>query len=190
MPASNHTDYLAYLKTRSLLGLTYRRFFLYPRLSKLLVGKTLDVGCGIGDFLAYRPNTMGCDINPHLVAYCQSLQLNAVLMQPDSIPFDNEYFDSVILDNVLEHIHEPAALILEIRRVLRPNGRLLIGVPGQRGYASDPDHKVFYTETSLIELLKHHSFLATEIFHSPVRSNWMNSKLRQYCIYCSFEKAV
>lgn len=54
-------------------------------------------------------------------------------MTPDHLPFDSESFDSVLIDNVLEHIEDPNSLLAEIKRVIRPNGGLLIGVPGVLG---------------------------------------------------------
>ena len=109
----------------------------------------LDVGCGIGDMLSYRQNTVGLDVNPLNVDFCQKRQLEAHMMKPDIIPFRDETFDSVLLDNVLEHIEKPSLLFKEIRRVLKPDGILLIGVPGIKGYQSDDDHKVFYDEKKL-----------------------------------------
>ncbi len=65
----NFEAYLAYLKNCSKLGLLYRRHWLYPRLCCYLRGRVLDVGCGIGDFVAFRPETVGVDINPVTVAW-------------------------------------------------------------------------------------------------------------------------
>jgi len=104
---------------RSRLSGVYRRYFLYPRICHRLHGRTVDVGCGIGDFLQFRPNTIGVDINAHTVAYCKARGLDARLMEPDVLPFEDASFDSALMDNVLEHIAEPAALLRELRRVLR-----------------------------------------------------------------------
>jgi SAM-dependent methyltransferase len=71
-------------------------------------------------------------------------------MTPDVLPFADASFDSVLLDNVLEHIEAPTLLLGEVRRVLVPGGRFLVGVPGQRGWESDPDHKVMYDEASSV----------------------------------------
>ena len=69
------------------------------------------MGCGIGDLVRYRPNTVGVDINPYTVKSCKSNGLDVKLMEVDSLPFDDKLFESVILDNVLEHIEKPFKII-------------------------------------------------------------------------------
>lgn len=184
-------SYFRYLRGRSRLGLLYRRGWLYPQLARRLAGRTLDVGCGIGDMLAYRSATVGVDIDPHTVAHCRSRGLDARLMEVDRLPFDAATFDSVLLDNVLEHVAEPAPLLAEVHRVLVPRGRLLVGVPGTKGWHTDPDHKVHYDERSLAALAAQSGFAARETFHTPaVRSDWLSRRLRQYCLYMLFERAA
>lgn len=186
---SDNDEYFDYLSRRSRLGALYRRNWLYPQLSQRLLGRTLDVGCGIGDMLVYRNDTVGVDINPRTVAFCQARGAQAHLMRPNELPFDAGEFDSALLDNVLEHLAEPAPLLGEIHRVLATNGRLLIGVPGRKGWASDPDHKIAYDEGALVDTGRHHGFRHLETFHSPLwRSAWLDRTLRQYCIYAAFER--
>ena len=184
---SAHAKYFDYLRSRGLLGLLYRKFWLYPRLAKNLSGRVLDIGCGIGDFLAYLPGTIGLDINRHAVEWCQKLGLDARVMEIDSLPFGNASFDGVVLDNVLEHLLDPRQLLDEIRRVLAPGGRLLIGVPGKRGYSADPDHKKFYSEEELIKTMSDHGFVCNKSFYLPFKCEFLDSFLPQYCLYCIFE---
>lgn len=169
---------------RSFLGDLYRRYVLYPRLNLHLKGRVLDVGCGIGDMLSYRRNTVGLDVNPLNVDFCKKRKLNAYLMKPNMIPFDDKSFDSVLLDNVLEHIESPSLLFKEIRRVLKPDGLLLIGVPGEKGFRSDDDHKIFYEEKILQVLAKKNQFNTDQFFYTPlVKSKFLSQHVRQYCIY-------
>jgi SAM-dependent methyltransferase len=176
--------YFDYLMKRSLLGCLYRRFVLYSRLNFHLRGKVLDIGCGIGDMLSCRKNTVGLDVNPLNVAFCKKLKLNAYVMKPNIIPFDDKSFDSVLLDNVLEHIESPSLLFKEIRRVLKPDGSLLIGVPGIKGFHSDSDHKVFYDERKLQALAKKNNFNVSYFFYTPlIKSKLLSLHMRQYCIY-------
>ena len=191
MPKAKNTNqvYFEYLMRRSFLGDLYRRYVLYPRLNLHLKGRVLDVGCGIGDMLSYRKNTVGLDVNPLNVDFCQKRQLEAYVMKPDVIPFKDETFDSVLLDNVLEHIEKPSLLFKEIRRVLKPDGILLIGVPGIRGYESDDDHKVFYDEKKLHTLAQKNRFNVNHFFYTPlIKSTFLSKQLRQYCIYTQWSK--
>lgn len=182
-----NTEYFEYLSGRSILGLLYRRYFLYPKLARHLQGDTLDIGCGIGDLLRFWPGMKGVDVNPTTVDFCRSQGLDVSLMPFDELPFPTATFDRLVLDNVLEHLVAPMPLLSEISRVLRPGGRVIVGVPGSRGYAQDPDHKIFYDEPGLINVLNKAGFQARTIFHAPARSAFLERKMRQYCIYGEFE---
>lgn len=181
-------NYSDYLKNRSFLSYLYRTYFLYPSLSKYLDGKTLDVGCGIGDFLNYSPNSEGVDVNPALVNYCKSHNLNARIMEFDVLPYLSNSFDSIVLDNVLEHLENPSPLLFEIERVLVKGGVLIIGVPGSKGYKRDSDHKHFYDELQLVELLKKHNFEKLDIFGRPFNLPFLDSILSSYCLYGIFRR--
>ena len=154
--------YFIYLQKKSFLGILYRNYYLYPQISKMLRGFAIDIGSGIGDFLRFRSNTVGADVNPFLVDHCLSLNLEAHLIHNDIIPFPSGSFDSVILDNVIEHISNPVLLIKEINRVVKKKGILVIGIPGHLGFKSDQDHKVFYTEEDCIFLLKKYGFFSIQ----------------------------
>lgn len=180
--------YYEYLKGRSNLGLCYRRYWLYPKLCRFVKGRTLDIGCGIGDFLSYRPGTIGVDINNATVEWCRRQGFDARMMLPDQLPFDKAEFDSVVLDNVLEHLTTPEPLLMEVYRVLRPQGIVVVGVPGQKGYDSDPDHKVYYDRECLVSTLLSARFNLKQLFCMPIQSAWLNSHMRQYCIYGIFQR--
>jgi SAM-dependent methyltransferase len=185
---TDHAAYFAYLKTRSWRAKLYRRFFLYPLLNRHISGAALDVGCGLGDLLRHRPNTVGADVNPHSVDYCRRSGLEAHLIEDGRLPFAAHSFDTVVLDNVLEHVPRPQTLLDEIGRVLKRGGTVVIGVPGERGFASDPDHKVFYDESSLISTLKTAGFESDRMFHVPCRARLLSRLLRQYCVYGVFKR--
>jgi SAM-dependent methyltransferase len=108
-------------------------------------------------------------------------------MERNRLPFDAETFDGVILDNVLEHIVAPGPLLAEVRRVLKPLGRLLAGVPGLEGYRSDPDHKVYYDEAGLIHLMQSSGFSCRMILPMPLRLPRLSERIRQYCVYGVFD---
>lgn len=188
---TNHDQYFNYLRGRTRLGVVYRKFVLYPRVVRRLKGRLLDVGCGIGDMLSFRHDSVGVDVNERTVAYCVSQGLDARTMEPDVLPFAAGEFDSVLLDNVLEHIEAPAPLLRECWRVLRPGGRLLLGVPGVCGWNSDPDHKVRYDDRTLVAVGEGNGFRHIETFCTPLwRSEWLDRRVRQYCIYAAFDRSV
>ena len=97
-------------------------------------------------------------------------------------------FDGVMMDNVLEHIEEPEPILKEVRRVLVEGGKFVVGVPGSKGYASDPDHKVFYSKEKLIITLSKAGFVEVGIVGMPLDFDWLDDKISQYCLYGVFRK--
>ena len=183
---TNHAEYLKYLRTRSTWGRLYRTHWLYPRLSRSLKGLVLDIGCGIGDMLVFRPGTVGADVNPYIVESNKQQGLDVHLIVDGNLPFSDVVFDTVIMDNVLEHISEPQALLAEVRRVLKPGAIFLVGVPSRKGFLADPDHKVFYDQAALEACLNNCGFCIQDSFWMPFRWKWLDSRMSQYCLYGVF----
>lgn len=186
---NSQLQYFNYLKTRSKLALFYRNNLIYPALGNYLSGKVLDIGCGIGDFLLSRPNTIGIDINELNVNYCKDLGEEAYTIQNDKFPFPDNSFDGAVLDNVLEHLTEPHITLLEAKRVLKNKARFIIAVPGIKGYTMDDDHKHFYDEDEMNKLLESFGFVNKKYLYRPTffKSTFFSKKLSQYCIYGVFE---
>lgn len=182
----DHEQYFNYLRDRSRAARWYRNYWLYPRLCRHLFGRVLDVGCGIGDMLRFRPGTVGVDINLAAVSYCREIGLDACQMKVDQLPFEDAEFDGLILDNVLEHVANPMPLLGEVHRVLRSNSSLIIGVPGVRGFAADLDHKIFYDDVSLRDTLQQAGFDWQRTLRMPLPMDVLGILSRTYCIYGVF----
>jgi SAM-dependent methyltransferase len=132
----------------------------------------------------YRQGSVGVDVNQFNVEFCRWRGLEAHLMPYDQLPFDTASFDSLLLDNVLEHISDPVPLLNEIKRVMRPDGYLVIAVPGLYGQLCDSDHKFYYNEASLTELAGSLGFTIEKFLYTPFfRSVLLSQTLKQYCIY-------
>lgn len=185
----NIKSYQEYLNTRSQLALIYRNFFLYPILEKNLKKPCLDVGSGIGDFIKFSKKTShGVEVNKFLVDQCVSSDLNVKLIVEDKIPFRSNSFNSAILDNVLEHICKPNQILIEINRILNKDSILIIGVPGLKGYKSDSDHKIFYSDRNLLPLIIEKGFELKKKLLLPIPINFLSNFLRIQCYYYIFHK--
>ena len=187
--------YLNYLN-KSLLGHIYRRFILFPFFSSFIKKNdvVLDYGCGLGFFLKYvskKTNIVGCDINDFFAANCNKNKLNAKFIEKgDILPFKNSYFDSVFMDNVLEHIEDPSTTIIEIYNKLKNNGLLVIGVPGKKGFESDDDHKIYYDVHRLKDMLENYKFEFINAYYLPffIKSKFLDKYFRNYCLYMILKK--
>jgi SAM-dependent methyltransferase len=108
--------------------------------------RVLDVGCGddpYGPLLAGAEVT-GFDIpgNPHA-------DLHGSI---EAIPVEDASFDVVLCIQVLEHVPDPAAAVRELRRVVRPGGRVLASTHGVYPYHPNPEDLWRWTHRGLERL--------------------------------------
>jgi SAM-dependent methyltransferase len=84
--------------------------------------KTLEIGSfGSPSYAKYFTNRIGIDIRPG----------PGVDMIADvyNLPFQDNEFDLVLCLGILEHLEDPKKAIVQMKRVLKPNGRILVSVP-------------------------------------------------------------
>ena len=92
----------------------------------------LEVGCGTGHWLeALHANAMdvtGLDFSAGMLARAQSRLAGIPLVQgtAERLPWRSESFDRVFCINAFHHFPDKAAFLAEARRLLRPDGKLLI----------------------------------------------------------------
>jgi SAM-dependent methyltransferase len=142
--------------------------------------RVLDLGCGAGRFLATLPDAVGVEIAQQAVdrAKANVPEADIRLLEPDgSLPLGHGEIDLVWCSEVLEHIPDVAHALLEVRRVLKPQGRVLITVPYHGRFQAagialtrfeqhfDPlgQHLRFFTRTSLKTALEHGGFTRVNI---------------------------
>jgi SAM-dependent methyltransferase len=95
--------------------------------------RILDVGCGTGgnlSLLSQYGDAEGVDVSPDALDFCRARGLeNVKLGAAEELPYEQGRFDLVTALDVVEHLDDDVAGLREIRRVLKPDGRLLIFVP-------------------------------------------------------------
>ncbi len=136
------------------LGLRDRKDPFYV---KYLAGKrVLDIGCGLGEFLARDPeNTVGVDLDQELVSKCRERGLTAHCMSALALEFPDASFDAAHAAQLIEHFPpaEAARFLGEVARVLRPGGYLLLTTPGLRNIWNTFSHIRPYPPTAFLKLL-------------------------------------
>ncbi len=115
-------------------------------------GRLLDVGCGSKPYrsLFTVDAYIGLDIDS------ESSRQRAVaehLYDGGVFPFSDCSFDSVLCNQVLEHVFNPDEFLGEIARVLKPGGRLLLTVPFVWDEHEQPNDYARYTSFGLHALL-------------------------------------
>src|ERR1044071_2175485 len=95
--------------------------------------RILDVGCGTGAnllMLSKYGDAEGVDISEDALAFCRERGLDKVkLGAAEELPYEDGTFDLVTAFDVVEHMDNDLAGLKEMRRVLRPGGRVLLFVP-------------------------------------------------------------
>jgi SAM-dependent methyltransferase len=106
----------------------------------LIHGSWLDVGCAQGYWtveLNYRGAECVIGIEPveALIAEARDRPYPASVSydvgEAEALPFTDERFDGVLMNEVLEHVRDEAATLSEIARVLRPGGHLALFGPNR-----------------------------------------------------------
>ena len=118
-------------------------------------GPLLDLGCGSGSFLAAvgasRPGLLaGVDIAMRwLIVARKRLDQEGLSHIPlvcgcaERLPFADRTFAGVVAGDVIEHVGDQRAMLLEGHRVLKAGGRLFLAAPNRFSLASEPHVQVW-----------------------------------------------
>jgi SAM-dependent methyltransferase len=127
----------------------------------------LDAGCGVGGTSAVL-HARGADV---IAIDCDAARLAAVKLaipgidveQADleELPFPDDSFDAIVMQDVIEHVAAPTEVLAEITRVLAPGGVLYLSTPNRRALTnivSDPHFGLpfvsLYSRRKLREVLR------------------------------------
>ena len=146
-------------------------------------GKLLDIGCGLGYFVSVAEQSKNCNWRAIGVELNNNLILSADKNTQDKIingklaklPFANDTFNCISCFDVLEHDIYLLRNLLEIKRVLKKDGILVIQAPNYKSFMAlftgshwdwwaPPDHVLHFSFAFLINYLERHDFMIINKF--------------------------
>lgn len=161
-------------------------------------GSYLEIGCGSGIMLKvfsdFGWSVSGIERTSEIAKKAKEKCNNLTIYQSiDIIPSEN-FYDLIILFNVLEHLEDPNYYISKCNKLLSKSGRLIITVPNFSSYQrhifnknwfhlDPPRHLFHFTEKSLSILLDKHNMVIENISfvsyeHDPI--GWIESFLNLF----------
>ena len=116
---------------------TKRRILAFESLDLVPGLQVLEVGCGGGQLTAHIAPSLGADgkyvgldaseeqLDAARTAFADVAVAEFVHGDATDLPFDDGSFDRIVAINTLEYISDTAAVLAEVRRVLKPGGKLV-----------------------------------------------------------------
>lgn len=182
------------LRNRQSRGEIHRHRVTLELVAQALAGATatariLDVGCGEGaitaDLRRALPSAEISALDASLSAIEKAVDLcpgtDFVVADAYEPPYQPEYFDVVVCNNIWEHMPDPLRLLAGVARVLKPDGCLVISTPNRFRLANilrllvgrsvafaSPRHVTEYTVGQAKEQLRFGGFELTRFYGRPV----------------------
>ena len=173
-------------------------------------GKMLEIGCAYGKFL-YEAEKLGwkvygLDISPYAVRFAgKYYKLDVKVGTLDTVKYPSNFFDCIVMIEVIEHLTDPKKTLKEINRILKLNGLIVIQtsnvdsliskIKGPKWGYYNFGHLYLFSRKTLkrylndagFELVK--GFFGDEIgLKTKMKGYWLNKKfnITNFLIYCSF----
>ena len=161
-----------------------------------------DIGCGTGALGSYFIQNQSClvhgfEINSNVINEAKS-NLTSIVegnIETDLIPFKNDYFDYIILGDVIEHLINPILTINRLKPYLKKGGTILITTPNIKHWSVvynllfkdswdykswgilDFTHLRFFTKKSFLNMLNYNNeenFEIKRVIQNPSKSHYFN----------------
>lgn len=138
-------------------------------------GDLLDIGAGTGDFLA-AAKTAGWQVTgsePSEKAR-NIAKKKGIMLSENTTDFQDQSFDVVTMWHVLEHVSDPTAQIKELKRLLKPNGSLIVAVPNFNSFDAKhygmfwaaydvPRHLWHFSKTAISKLFEAENMIVQQV---------------------------
>lgn len=167
----------------------------------------LDVGCGLGYFLKFikseRSTWKIYGVEPNRLLRIRAMQNTGIQVKEgklESIPFRSSLFNIVTWFDVLEHSPSLKKNILELKRILRPGGILLVQAPNYKSFMAYitgkrwdwwciPDHVLHFSYDFLTDcfrqngfkILKSYTYEDQEDFLSNIKALFAKNYVTKVC---------
>lgn len=112
--------------------------------------RVLDFGCGekpYYPYFAHAAEYVGVDS-------CPGPAVDVVLKEGEILPFPDGHFDLSLSSQTLEHVSDPRAVVAELRRVLKPGGRVAVSAPFCFPYHAAPQDYWRFTRSGFETIFK------------------------------------
>lgn len=156
-------------------------------------GKILDLGCGNGTLLKlakkFGPSTW--ELHANDLSHEMMNELKADGFQTHSCRAEDielrEYFDAIILNQVIEHFSDVNKLLETCRKLLKPSGLIIIETPSTDGLDAKifrkkywggyhiPRHFYLFNEALLVRLGENHKYSIVEVNYLASPAFWVQS---------------
>src|SRR3990172_1374646 len=161
-------------------------------------GKLLDIGCNIGFFMKAAQqagfDVKGVELNEGCAAYGrEKFHLDIYSKCIEDIGFSDKTFDIITLFDVLEHVPDMHGFLVEVRRILKNNGLLILQSPNFNSLMAEltkskwhwltpTDHLYHFTPETMIRFLLSHGFAVKEIKTWKPARDFSNNLMAAYRI--------
>jgi SAM-dependent methyltransferase len=168
-------DYANRLKTLS--GTKWKQILDVQRpyrwnLKRLSLGRTLDVGCGIGRNLGnLSSDSVGVDHNAHSVEIAKQAGFNAVTVQEfmkNKKKYGKGGFDSMLLAHVLEHLTTQDGISIIKEYLPYVSDKVVVICPQEKGFKTDETHINYLNHKDIEQILEKSGLTVTKSYSFPL----------------------
>ncbi|MDQ7786542.1 MAG: class I SAM-dependent methyltransferase [Thermodesulfovibrionales bacterium] len=145
-------------------------------------GKGIEIGTGTGRFSVLFGITIGVEPSETMAEIARSRGITVYESKAENLPFDDSAFDFALMVTTICFLNDPLQALREIRRILRPSGKIIIGMldedsPPGKEYDSKKksskfyEYAEFYSVKQVVEWLRilgyNHIHILQTIFQKP-----------------------
>jgi SAM-dependent methyltransferase len=118
-----------------------------------LEGQGLEIGVGTGRFAGPLGVKFGIDPAGEALSYARARGVTVARAVAEALPFANSVFDYALVVTTICFVDDARAMLREIARVLRPEGKVIIGLIDResalgKDYVAHQSENVFYREAT------------------------------------------